>query len=319
MKQEAPAFHTPVLGPETAARVVWDPQGIYVDATVGGGGHAEHLLERMGDAGRLIGIDRDPEAVRAATVRLRRFGNRAEVVQAPFWNLRLILNDLRISRIAGVLFDLGLSSYQIDRPERGFSYRQDGPLDMRMSPDAPRSAREIINTYSQGALARIFKLYGEERASARIARAICQRRNQKRFEQTSELADLIADVVRGPHLQKTLARIFQAVRIEVNEELVHLQEALEGAIETLRPAGRIAVLSYHSLEDRTVKQVFRDAVRGCICPPNLPACGCGRMKTLKLLTSRGIRAGDAEKQQNPRARSATLRVAKRLEGEGVGD
>ncbi len=312
MGQEAPAFHIPVLRPETTAWVVCDPQGTYVDGTVGGGGHAECLLERMGEAGRLIGIDRDPDAVREASRRLRRFGGRAEVVQAPFWELSRVLADLGVSWVGGVLFDLGVSSHQINRAERGFSYRQDGPLDMRMGPDALRSAQEVINTYPQEALTRIFRVYGEERAAARIARAICRYRERERLTRTLELADLIADVVRGPHLKKTLARIFQAIRIEVNEELAHLQGVFKGAIEVLQPGGRIAVLSYHSLEDRTVKQVFRAEARGCICPPDLPVCGCGRVGTVAVLTSRGIRAGEAERERNPRARSATLRVAERL-------
>ena len=198
MGQEAPAFHIPVLRPETTAWVVCDPQGTYVDGTVGGGGHAECLLERMGEAGRLIGIDRDPDAVREASRRLRRFGGRAEVVQAPFWELSRVLADLGVSWVGGVLFDLGVSSHQINRAERGFSYRQDGPLDMRMGPDALRSAQEVINTYPQEALTRIFRVYGEERAAARIARAICRYRERERLTRTLELADLIADVVRGP-------------------------------------------------------------------------------------------------------------------------
>ena len=316
--QRTPSYHTPVLGPEVVTWLVGDPSGVYVDGTLGGGGHAERLLERMGERGRLIGIDRDPEAIREASVRLHRFGERVQVVQAPFWKLPRILCDLGIAQVAGVLFDLGLSSRQIDDASRGFSYLQDGPLDMRMGPDARRSAGEVINTYSQRSLVQIFRDYGEERAAPRIARAICRRREQAPLTRTSELADLIVGEDRGGRPQKTLARIFQAVRIEVNEELDPLRGALEGAVGALQAGGRIGVLTYHSLEDRTVKQVFRDAARGCICPPRLPVCGCGRVATLKVLTRKGVRAGAEERESNPRARSATLRVAEHTGAEGGG-
>lgn len=310
--RRAPEYHTPVLGRETAEWVVADPQGTYVDGTLGGGGHAEALLARMGPAGRLIGIDRDPEAIREASERLRRFGSRVTAVQAPFWELPGVLAELGVARIAGVVFDLGVSSRQIDEALRGFSYLQDGPLDMRMGPDAPRSAREVVNAYSRAELTRIFREYGEERAAARIARAICRRRAQAPFERTLELAETVSGAVRGPQAQKSLARIFQAVRIEVNGELDRLREALDGAIAALAPGGRIAVLTYHSLEDRIVKQAFRDAARGCTCPPDLPVCGCGRVQMLRVLTPKSIRAGAEEVARNPRARSATLRVGERL-------
>ena len=314
MAGQAPAFHTPVLGPETADQLVTDPRGVYVDATLGGGGHAEHLLKRIGEEGRLIGVDRDPEAIAEASRRLAGFGDRLRTVQAPFWELPHILEDLSVSRAAGMLFDLGVSSHQIDDPERGFSYQQDGPLDMRMGPDAPRTAHEVVNTYSQAALTRVLKTYGEERASGRIARAICRHREEDPLTRTWELRNLVAEVTGGAHLQKTLSRIFQAIRIEVNEELSHLQSVLEQAVEALQPGGRIAVLSYHSLEDRCVKQVFREAAKGCICPPDLPVCGCGREPTLKILTPRGIRPAADERARNPRARSAALRVGQRLSG-----
>jgi 16S rRNA (cytosine1402-N4)-methyltransferase len=181
-----------------------------------------------------------------------------------------------------------------------------------MGPDARRPAHEVVNTYSEAALVRVFKTYGEERASGRIARAICRRREEAPLTRTWELRDLVAEATRGGHLQKTLSRIFQAIRIEVNEELDHLHGALEQAVGALQPGGRIAVLSYHSLEDRSVKQVFREAAKGCICPPDLPVCGCGRKATLEILTPRGIRPGEDERARNPRARSAALRVGQRL-------
>ncbi|MDE3000571.1 MAG: 16S rRNA (cytosine(1402)-N(4))-methyltransferase RsmH [Gemmatimonadota bacterium] len=309
----AAEFHTPVMGPETAVRVVNDPNGVYIDGTVGGGGHAEHMLRQMGRCGRLIGIDRDPEAVRAAASRLRSFSDRFEIYESSFRELPEILERMSVRRISGALFDLGVSSRQIDTASRGFSYLQTGPLDMRMGPDAPRSAKEVVNTYSLEKLTRIFREFGEERAAGRIARAICRRRVREPMKDTFQLAALISEITPGPRTTKTLARIFQAIRIEVNGELDQLQETLEYTIARLKTGGRIGVLSYHSLEDRTVKKVFRTASQGCICPPDLPVCGCGRVPQVRILTPRGIRPEAAERERNPRSRSATLRVAERIE------
>ena len=305
-------FHTPVMGPETALRVVNDPNGVYVDGTVGGGGHAEHLLERMGPHGRLIGLDRDPEAVQAAAGRLRRFSNRLVIVETSFRELPGVLEKLKVKRISGALFDLGVSSHQIDAASRGFSYKKNGPLDMRMGPDALRSAKEVVNACSPEKLTRIFREFGEERAAGRIARAICRRRVREPLNNTFELAALISETAPGPQTIKTLSRVFQAIRIEVNGELDQLQETLEYAIGRLTTGGRIGVLSYHSLEDRTVKKVFRSASLGCVCPPDLPVCGCGRVPQARVLTPGGIRPDPAERQRNPRCRSATLRVAEKL-------
>lgn len=311
MVQKAPEFHKSVLGPEVSIWLITDPAGFYVDATVGGGGHAECLLEKLNERGRLVGIDQDPKAVHEAKRRLSRFGDRAVVIKGTFWELKQIIGRFP-NKVSGLLFDLGVSSHQIDDPQRGFSYRQDGPLDMRMSPSALWSAKEIVNTYSQEALTEVFKRYGEERASAKIARKICIFREKNPLIRTMDLANLIARQVKGPHIQKSLARIFQALRIEVNRELVYLKTSLENAVEVLQEGGRVAVLSYHSLEDRIVKQVFRSAVLGCICPPDLPICGCGKVKTLKVLTPRGVRTGKVEQISNPRSRSATLRVAEKI-------
>ena len=315
MINKAPDFHTPVLGQDVSRWLITDPSGIYVDATVGGGGHARNIVENLGDGGRLIGVDRDPEAVEAASRRLKRFGGRARVVQGCFWDLKTILATQGISGVSGVLFDLGVSSHQIDASERGFSFSQDGPLDMRMGPDVTRSAQDVVNSESLERLIHIFRTYGQERASVRIARAICRVRKEKPLRRTLELADLVAKQVRGGMVQKTLARIFQAIRIEVNGELELLQDALQGAVEVLKTGGRIGVLSYHSLEDRVVKQVFRDASQECIGPTDFPICACERVAMAKVLTPRGVRADDSEVNANPRARSATLRVAERLEGD----
>ena len=308
----ATEFHTPVMGQETALSVVNDPNGVYIDGTVGGGGHAEQVLERMGPRGRLIGIDRDPEAVQAAALRLRRFSGRLDIIEASFRELPGVLEKMEVNRISGALFGLGVSSHQIDEPARGFSYLRNGPLDMRMGPDALRSAKDVVNAYSQEELTRVFREFGEERGAGRIARAICRRRVREPLKDTSELAALISETTPGSQTTKTLARIFQSIRIEVNEELNQLHETLEYTIGKLTSAGRVGVLSYHSLEDRTVKEVFRSAALGCVCPSNLPVCGCGRVPQVRVLTPGGMRPGPEERQRNPRSRSATLRVAERL-------
>ena len=307
----AAEFHAPVLGPETAGRVVNDPNGIYVDGTVGGGGHAEYMLARMGPQGRLIGLDRDPEAISAASRRLRRFSDQVEFVRTPFSELQPVLDDLGVRQISGALFDLGVSSHQIEEPSRGFSYRRNGPLDMRMGPDARLSAREIVNTYPLAELTRIFRKFGEERAAGRIARAICRRRVRKPLEETLELAALISETARGPRTGKAIARIFQSIRMEVNGELEQLRGTLDATIGRLARGGRIGVLSYHSIEDRAVKTAFRSASLVCVCPPNLPVCGCGRVPQMHVLTPRGIRPEPDEQRRNPRSRSATLRVAEK--------
>lgn len=306
-------FHIPVLADETVDWLVRDSGGTYVDATLGGGGHAERLLARLGASGRLIGIDRDPEAIAAASARLARYGQRFQAVRAPFRDLKAILGSRGLTHVAGVLFDLGVSSHQIDTPQRGFSFQADGPLDMRMGPDASLSAEAVVNGYDRQALTRIFRRYGEERDARRIAEAICRHRAEAPVERTQDLSRIVKAAARGSHPQKTLARIYQAIRIEVNDELGHLREALEAAVELLAPGGRLAALSYHSLEDRTVKQAFAEAARGCICPPDMPVCGCGRKPTLRVLTRRGRKADAEEVARNPRARSATLRVAERTQ------
>lgn len=312
MHKKAPEYHIPVLGPDVSNNLITDPNGIYVDATLGGGGHAENILSALTEKGQLIGIDRDPEAIAKASNRLATFGNRFSSHQAPFWELPHILSHLGIPKIAGVLFDLGISSHQIDSAERGFSFQQNGPLDMRMGPDATQSASHIINAYSQQELTRIFRAYGEERASPAIARAICLAREEEPIATTRQLADLIDRTVRGPHIQKTLARIFQAIRIEVNQELIHLEQIFQETINLLQPGGRIAVLSYHSLEHRVVKQVFQRASTDCINPLKLPICPCNRQPMLRVLTRKGIRPTEKDIAQNPRARSATLRVGEKL-------
>ncbi len=312
MHKKAPEYHIPVLGPDVSNNLITDRQGIYVDATLGGGGHAENILKELSPQGQLIGIDRDPDAITKASQRLAPFKDRVTFHQVPFWHLSDVLASQGVHQIAGILFDLGLSSHQIDASERGFSFQQNGPLDMRMGPDANRSASEVVNTYSQAELTRIFRTYGEERASPIIARAICRVREEEPITTTIQLADLIDRTVKGPHIQKTLARIFQAIRIEVNNELSHLEPIFQTAVDLLQPGGRIAVLSYHSLEHRIVKQVFQCATRDCISELKLPICPCQRQPMLRLITRKGIRPKQEDIAENTRARSATLRVAEKL-------
>ncbi len=310
MHHKAPAYHVPILGSAVSKHLVTDPNGTYIDATLGGGGHAERVLERLGEFGKLIGIDRDPSAIEVATNRLSAFAGRVCVVRAPFWNLRRILADQGIASIAGILFDLGVSSHQIDNADRGFSFQRDGPLDMRMGPDAKCTARDVVNSYSQQDLTRIIKIYGEERAATRIARAICDNRPLAR---TGDLARVIARHSWGPQKRKTLARVFQALRIEINDELTHLEDALQTAVDLLQPGGRVGVLSYHGLEHRAVKRVFERGTRDCIGPVDLPVCACDRHPVLTVPTRRPLRPDAAEIAQNPRARSAAFRVAQRLD------
>ena len=308
MHNKAPEYHIPILGPDVSKHLITDPNGVYVDATLGGGGHSEILLKKLGPEAKLIGIDRDPDAIEAATERLAAFKDQVLLIRAPFWNLEHIIAEQGLTHITGILFDLGISSHQIDDAKRGFSFQQNGPLDMRMGPDAKCTAREVVNSYSQEDLAQIIKIYGEERAAARIARAICQARP---IERTNDLADVITQHIRWPQRQKTLARVFQAIRIEVNDELTHLEQTLQTAIDLLAPNGRIGVLSYHSLEHRVVKQVFGLGTRDCIGPVDLPICPCERISVLTLPTRRNIRPEKTEIENNPRARSATLRLAQR--------
>ena len=296
---------------EVVGHWMTDGDGIYVDATVGGGGHAEALLDRLTEQGRLIGMDRDEEALAEAAERLRRFGDRVVLKRAPFSEMGTMLKELEIGEVSGVLFDLGVSSHQIDRAGRGFSYRQDGPLDMRMGQtERTRTAADVVNSYSEQALFDVFRGYGEERWSRRIARRICALRNKSPFERTSELREAIVSVIPRRAPQKTLARIFQALRIEVNDEIGELERGLEAAISLLSTGGRLAVLSYHSLEDRTVKTIFRKYIRGCQCPPGFPVCVCGGKRILKAVGRKTPSAEDVAR--NERARSARLRVAEKI-------
>lgn len=307
--------HVPVLLEEVLRFMQPGRGGIYVDATVGGGGHAERMLDAMPPDGRLIGIDQDPYALQAAGERLRRFGSRVTLVRANFGELDRVLADLGVSKVDGVLFDLGVSSPQLDWAERGFRYQDDAPLDMRMDPESGPSAAELVNQASEEELRRWIAAYGEERWAHRIAREIVERRKRSPIQTTGALVEAIKAAIpaaarrRGPHPAR---RTFQALRIVVNRELEVLERALVMAFEGLAIGGRIVVISFHSLEDRIVKQFFRARAEGCICPPDLPVCGCGRRPQLRVLTRRPVTAGKAELERNPRARSAKLRAGVRV-------
>lgn len=285
------------------------PGGTYVDATLGGGGHALEILRQSAPAGRLIGFDRDPQALAAAGRMLAGEAGRVRLVRDNFSGLGRHLSD-SAGRIDGILFDLGVSSPQIDRAGRGFSFMADGPLDMRMG-DTGRTAAAVVNEYSPGQLAEIFRNYGEEREAVRIARAIARQRANDPITTTGRLAAIVR-ATRPAMPAKTLARIFQAIRIEVNDELGALSQALEQAHGLLAHRGRIVAISYHSLEDRIVKEFFRCKAAACTCPPDLPVCVCGRLAgTLAILTPRPVTPDEREQRENPRSRSAKLRAAER--------
>jgi 16S rRNA (cytosine1402-N4)-methyltransferase len=282
--------------------------GFFVDATVGAGGHAEALLLR-GRGTRVLGIDRDPDALEEARRRLGRFGGRVELVQANFGDLESVLEGRPSPD--GILADLGVSSMQLDRPERGFSFRRDGPLDMRMGRNG-RSAADIVATASVEELTRIFRELGEERMAAKIARGIVAERMRNPITTTRHLARIVAGEKGTRERIDPATRVFQALRIEVNQELVALARFLAAAVARLKPGGRLAVISYHSLEDRLVKETFRRESGICLCPPRLPSCVCGARRALEVLTRRPLRPSEEEVRRNPRSRSARLRAAEKL-------
>jgi len=311
------ADHVPVLADEVRELLAVQPGETVIDGTFGAGGHARLLCGDLAGKGRFIAVDRDPDA-RAYFDRFAgNCGAQARFLRGDFSTVlgQLAQNGLRADAI---LLDLGVSSMQIDRPERGFSYAVDAPLDMRMDPSEPRSAREIVNETPERELADLFRRYGEERFSRQIARAIVRRRDEAPFERTSDLVDSVRGAIPAPrrfgdgHPAK---RVFQGLRIAVNDELGSLERALPEALSVLRPGGRIAVISFHSLEDRIVKRFFAAEARGCICPPDLPVCACGHEPRLRLLTRKAVRPSPAEVAGNPRSASARLRAAVRTEVE----
>lgn len=306
--------HVSVLLNECIDALDIKEDGIYVDCTLGGAGHSSHILEHLSKEGMLIGIDQDNDALRAAKKRLKDFTN-VKYVHNNFYNIDSILSEIDIEKVDGILMDLGVSSYQLDEGERGFSYMQDAPLDMRMNRDNDFSAYEVVNGYSEEALYKIIKDYGEERFAKRIANFIVNRRAEKPIETTLELVDIIKAAIPakmrrdGPHPAK---RTFQAIRIEVNSELKILNKAIEDGVNRLNPGGRMAIITFHSLEDRIVKLKFRELQDPCTCPREFPVCVCGKSPIVKLISRKGIAPTKEEIEENPRSRSAKLRVVEKL-------
>ena len=312
--EDAAYGHKPVLLEACLDALAIRSGGVYVDATMGRAGHSLEIVRRL-DGGRLIGIDRDESAIHAARVRLADYADRVTLVHSNFDRLDAILDELGIAAADGILFDLGVSSPQLDEAERGFSYKSDAPLDMRMDRTAPLTAREVVNTWSYEELRRILFDYGEERYAPAIAAAICRAREKAPVQTTQELAELIRGAMPARALrekQHPAKRSFQAIRIAVNGELDALGSALEAAESRLAGSGRLAVISFHSLEDRIVKKAMQEWATGCICPPEFPVCVCGRKPKMKIITRKPVTAGERELTYNPRARSAKLRVAEKL-------
>lgn len=290
------------------------PGEIFLDGTVGGGGHARLILEASAPDGRLIGLDRDPQALAQAAAVLAPFAGRVELRHRNFDQADQVLAELGIAAVDGMLFDLGVSSFQLDAAERGFSFRQDAPLDMRMDPTAGLTAAEVVNEADAEELIRIFREYGEERWAGRIARRIVKVRQERPLQTTWQLAELVRDAVPGGRVPSRIhpaTRVFQALRIHVNDELTHVSGGVVRAIDLLKPGGRLAVISFHSLEDRIIKRLFQAEATSCICPPRLPVCSCGHLPRVDLLTRRGVRAATEEVEINSRARSAVLRAVRR--------
>ncbi len=308
--------HKSVLLNETVDSLCVKPQGIYVDGTLGGGGHASEVAARLGDGGRLIGIDQDADAIAAASERLAPFGDKITVVRSNYERIAQVLDELEIPQVDGIYLDLGVSSFQLDTAERGFTYREDdAPLDMRMDQSRPTSAADVVNGYSERELTRILFDYGEERFAPRIAREICRARESAPLRTTAELSELVKSAIPkkaregGHHPAK---RTFQAIRIEVNGELACIEPSLRTAVQALKPGGRGVVITFHSLEDRITKQTFADLAKGCVCPPDFPVCVCGRKPVVRVVNRKPIIASAAELEENPRARSAKVRIIEKL-------
>ncbi len=305
--------HVSVLLNECIEGLKIKPSGIYVDGTLGGGGHSFKILQHL-TTGKLIGIDQDQDALKAATERLKIFEDRFIPYHSNFSGLTKVLTDLEIQKFDGLLLDLGVSSYQLDEAERGFSYMNDGKLDMRMNQSDSFTAYDVVNGYSEAKLTEIITDYGEENWANRIAKFIVQERAEKPIETTFELVDVIKKAIPaaarkdGPHPAK---RTFQAIRIEVNNELRIIEQTIEAAVSRLNKGGRIAIITFHSLEDRIVKNAYKKLAQGCTCPPEFPVCICGGKAKIKIITKKPILPSDDEVENNPRARSAKLRIAEK--------
>lgn len=306
--------HRSVLLQETVDGLMVKPDGIYVDGTLGGAGHAREVAQRLSETGRLIGIDQDAAAIETAKERLAEFGDKITIIRDNYCNMCNEIKNLGISGVDGIMLDLGVSSYQLDTPERGFSYMEDAPLDMRMDQRREKSARDVVNGYTETELYHMIRDYGEDRFAKNIARHIAEARKKKSIETTGELSAVIKAAV-PMKIQKASGhpakRTFQAVRIEVNQELDVLRDSLDDMIELLNPKGRICVITFHSLEDRIVKSVFRKNESPCTCPPDFPVCVCGKVSKGKVITRKPILPDEMETGENSRSRSAKLRIFER--------
>ena len=313
--------HVPVLYNEVLEGLKIKPNGTYVDGTLGGGGHAEGLCSRLSKDAYFIGIDRDIDAINAAGARLQKLYEKngtegiGHFVHSNYSDIKHVLAELGILAVDGAMLDLGVSSFQLDNSERGFSYMHDGPLDMRMNVDDPLTAAEIVNSYSEAELVRVIREYGEENWASRIAKFICEARKEKEITSTFELVDIIKAAIpanarrEGPHPAK---RTFQALRMECNQETWHLKKAVNDFIDVLAPGGRLCIISFHSLEDRIVKETFQKRLNPCTCPPEFPICVCGKVADVKKVTGKPILPSGSELETNPRARSAKLRIIEKL-------
>lgn len=307
--------HVSVLLEETIDSLNIKPDGIYVDGTLGGGGHSLEICKRLGDGGRLIGIDQDMDAIRAATERLKNYSDKITIVHSNYQNIDSVLRDLSIGGVDGIVLDLGVSSYQLDNVDRGFTYREDTPLDMRMDQSQPMTAKDIVNEYSEQELFRVIRDYGEDSFAKNIAKHIVKARQDKPIETTGELNDIIRAAIParvrqgGGHPSK---KTFQAIRIELNRELDVLEQSLDKMIGLLNPGGRLSIITFHSLEDRIVKNIFRKNMNPCICPPEFPVCTCGRVPTGKVITRKPIVPDVEEISNNKRAKSSKLRVFEKI-------
>ena len=307
--------HQSVLLDETIENLNIQPEGIYVDGTLGGGGHAFHVCSRLNEKGRFIGIDQDAAAIEAAGKRLSPFEDKVTIVRSNYSDMKQVLTDLGISRVNGIVLDLGVSSYQLDTVERGFTYRENAPLDMRMDQRQEKTARDIVNGYSEMELYGIIRDYGEDKFAKNIAKHIVRAREEKPIETTDELTEVIKAAIPmkfrvvGGHPAK---RTFQAIRIELNHELDVLKNHLNEMVELLDTNGRICIITFHSLEDRIVKNAMAEAAKGCTCPPSFPVCVCGKKPQVRIVTRKPIVSGEEELERNPRARSAKLRICEKL-------
>lgn len=306
--------HISVLLDECIEGLNIKPDGIYVDGTLGGAGHSSHIVEKLNNNGRLIGIDQDQEAITAATKKLKKYEKSVDIIHNNYVNLLQVLFNLNIKSVDGILLDLGVSSYQLDNKDRGFSYRFDSSLDMRMDTRNELTARDIVNNYSEGELFRVIRDYGEDKFAKNIAKHIVMARAEKPIETTFELNDVIKAAIPakfradGGHPSK---RTFQALRIECNRELEVLKEAIDQMIDALNPGGRLCIITFHSLEDRIVKTAFKNAQDPCTCPPSFPVCVCGKKSKGKVVTRKPILPSDEELEGNPRSKSAKLRIFER--------